>query len=565
MNNLLPLIIVCCSIAIAIFCKQLTLKFVKAFRFALRKAPHSVAGGVVFFTLLTLAMELFFGLCIHFPNPIVHDEYAYVLAADTFASGRLTNPTHPLWEHFESFHIIQRPSYQAKYPPGQGAALAIGQVLFGFPIVGAWLAMAAANGAIFWMLCGWVPRRWAVYGGFLSTLNATFLIMWGQSYWGGQVALLGGALLYGAYPRLKKKPQISTSFILGVGLIILANSRPYEGLLAALPIAIALLCWLFGKQRPGWSVAVSRIIIPIVAILIPAFLWMGYYNYRVTGSITTLPYQAWVDQYYPTSMEGLIFSAKKETASKEPPRIIYGYDSAAHQAEPKFELQFTSVKMSLFMKLLRFDITYTGSYVIILICFCGIGALFRKRETLFALLISMLLIVCAVSQNTSGNPHYIAPIGCLLILLQIQCLRYVYQWKRNWRPVGKMLVAITLVLTALSTITMTASYANPNPTTAFHSWATEKQQILKKLADMGGKHLILVKYNRDHNIHQEWVYNRADIDESKVIWARVLEPEKNKKLIDYFKDRSIWIIEVDQPEIRLIPLRNKKNESGLNI
>lgn len=565
MNHFVPLIVLFCSIVIAVFCKRLTTKFVKAFWFVLRKFSHSVVGGVLFFAILTFVIELFFGLCIHFPYPIVHDEYAYALAADTFASGRLTNPTHPLWEHFESFHIIHKPSYQSKYPPAQGAFLAVGQVISGYPIIGSWIATALANGAIFWMLCGWVPRRWAVYGGFLATLNSSFLVMWGQSFWGGQVALLGGALLFGAYPRLKKKPQVITAVILAIGLVILANSRPYEGLLASVPIAIALLCWLFGKQRPGWSVAVSRIMIPILVVLIPAFLWMGYYNYRVTGNSLTFPYQAWVNQYYPTSLKGLIFSAKKEATEKRPQRIIYSYDIDGDQSEPKFELRSEPIPVSLMIKLLRFDLIYTGSYAVMLVCVFGICSLFRNRENLFVLFISLLVIVFTVSQATSGHPHYIAPIGCLLILLQIQCLRYVYQWKRNWHPVGRMLsvtvlilTALTTILTALSTISSSEQHAKPTSGSTAHSWASVKQQILNKLADVEGKHLILVKYNRDHIHHNEWVYNRADIDNSKVIWARVLESEKNTKLLNYFKDRSIWIIEPDSPKIRLKPYRRKQ-------
>jgi hypothetical protein len=61
-----------------------------------------------------------------------------------------------------------------------------------------------------------------------------------------------------------------------------------------------------------------------------------------------------------------------------------------------------------------------------------------------------------------------------------------------------------------------------------------------------------VRYSDDHNIHDEWVYNGADIDGAKVIWARELGEEQNAKLFAYFKDRQIWLVEpdVDNTEIR---------------
>src|SRR5215470_4965762 len=117
------------------------------------------------------------------PEPVVHDEFGYLLAADTFAHGKLTNPTPQMWEHFESFSILVKPTYQCYAQPAQGMFLAFGKVVFGRPFWGVWLSAGLMCASITWMLQGWLPAEWAFLGGTLTILRYGVFSYWANSYW----------------------------------------------------------------------------------------------------------------------------------------------------------------------------------------------------------------------------------------------------------------------------------------------------------------------------------------------------------------------------------------------
>lgn len=231
------------------------------------------------------------------PAPGVHDEFSYLLMADTFAHGRLTNPTHPMWVHFETFHVNQQPTYCSKYFPGQGLFLAFGQVALGNAFWGVVLSTSLMCATFCWALQGWMPPRWALLGAVIAITRLCIFGYWADTYWGGAVAAIGGALVLGALPRIKRRMQIRDSVLMGVGLTILASTRPYEGLFYSLPVLVALAAFLIGNKSSRFALALRQIVLPLIAVMLLAFAFMGYYFWRTTGSALRTPYAQYSAKY----------------------------------------------------------------------------------------------------------------------------------------------------------------------------------------------------------------------------------------------------------------------------
>src|SRR5262249_5163059 len=114
---------------------------------------------------------------------------------------------------------------------------------------------------------------------------------WSTGYWRAAVAQPGGALVFVGFCRVFRGAQIRDALLLAIGLALLANSRPYEGLLFSLPTAVVLLVWICTRQRADFRVAMTRIVLPLFVIVTLAGIAMVFYNLSGTGSLFLTPYQ----------------------------------------------------------------------------------------------------------------------------------------------------------------------------------------------------------------------------------------------------------------------------------
>ena len=468
------------------------------------------------------------------PLPYVHDEFSYLLAADTYAGGRLTNPAPPSPEHFESMHILVRPTYMSKYPPGQGLMLALGQALFGHPVWGAWLTNALAAAAAVWMLRAFVPGTWAVLGALMLAIHPQML-EWGQRYWGGSVGVVGGLLVLGAAGRIMSRGPMrwTTGVVLGAGLLVLANSRPFEGFVLSVLLAAATIIALIRRPPPR---RFARLIVPALIVLLPGAVWMGYANWRTTGHPLRMSYMEHQRQY------GIVPLFIFQNANPKPVYHSREMD-VFHDREQGYWYQrrnsWPKLREEAQKNLLRLYEGSLGNVEVLAVPLLILPWVVWKDRRMRLLLGALLFFLAALLTETFMFPHYASPAAGVVLVVMVILLRWM--WRIDPR-IGRLLARVTLSVFALWCLFWWIGFFNwkQDP----ESWQARRHRVeTELLGEREGKHLVFVRYG-DHNVHEEWVYNRADLPGAKVIWARELpDGASNQRVVDAFPGRAVWRVE----------------------
>jgi hypothetical protein len=512
--------------------------------YARRLAPKT-GWCMLLLSLLPIALRL--ALLPHHPvpTPDVYDEFGHLLVADTLRHFRLANPPHPLHQFFETFFVLQQPTYSSIYPLGQGLSMAIGRMIFGIPWAGVLLSTAAFCSLCYWMLRGWTTPLWSLIGGLLAVVQFGPLNPWMNSYWGGAFSATSGCLVFGAIPRLRETASPRDAALLGLGLALQLITRPYE--LIFLLAAVLFLVPMFRKPAR---------LIPALLVLLPAIALSLLQNKWVTGSWTTFPYV--LSQYQYGVPTGLTF---------QPNPVPHNELTPQQQLDYKMQLAFRPSgpeTIATYLTRLAYRVRFYRFFFLAPLYIALPAFLFAARESRFAwAALTLIILAFGVNFYPLFLVHYIAAITCLFVLVSVIGLEQLNRLTiRGW-PVGNEAARLILFLCAVHFIfwyglqifdTADVSIAMRRYETwdaINHANPERRIEVNERLANVPGKLLVFVRYSPQHIFQDEWVYNEADIDRARIVWARDLGATEDQKLQRYYPDRAVWLLEPDDRPPRL--------------
>jgi len=505
------------------------------------------------------------------PMPFAPDDFSNLLAADTFLHGRLANPTPVMWTHFETIHVDMLPTYASMYFPAQGLLMAAGKLLFGHPWFGVMVSGAFMCAALLWMLQGWLPPSWALLGAVLAVMRIALFSYWTSTYHtAGPICAIGGALVLGALPRFRRSTRWRYLAIMAGGAVILAISRPYEGLLLCLPVLVALGHWLVKSRRLSVRDVILRAT-PALALLIAGIGWLGYYDYKAFGSPLTLPY-----------------TINRATYAMAPYYVWQG---------PRPEPHYRHAEMRRFYEIdeledYKRNHSVSGFFTMTIVkairgvyFFTGIALIpplflipwaVRDRRTRF-LVISLVVLAAGMAVEIYLIPHYLAPFTAAFYAVGLQAMRHLYQCRPGGQPAGRALihwiVAICVLMAVLRPFNKQLRCPIPEKpvSTWIVSWfgpdhfVTERSRVEQQLQQLPGNQLAIVRYSPNHDPLDEWVYNAAEIESSKIIWAQAMNPSSDLELIRYYGQRKAWLIQPDSPAEELVPYPLPQQVTGVSL
>ncbi len=405
--------------------------------------------------------------------------------------------------------------------------------------------MGALAALSYWMLRAWIAPEWALLGGLLAALQFGPISQWMNSYWGGAVSACAGCLVFGALPRISEHRR--NAALLGVGLALQLLTRPFEFLFVA---ASVLLYFLPVFRKPAGLRTSARAAGIALLAFAPAIVLMLLQNKQVTGSWTTLPYALSRYQYgVPAAFTFEPNPVPHRELTREQ-QLDYELQSGIHGKDTD-SISIYVARLGARVKFYRFF--FLPPLYLVLPLF-----LLALREYRFAwVALTVLLFALGTNLYPYFYSHYIAAATSLFVLMSVVGLERLTRFS----PEAARIIVFLCIAHFLFWygLLLCGDQDFSLAMRRYETWDAINQgdpegrlAIQAQLDQAPGKQLVLVRYYPQHRF-QEWVHNLADIDAARIVWARDLGEEEDKKILQYYPDRTVWLLEPDFHPPRLRP------------
>jgi hypothetical protein len=308
---------------------------------------------------------------------------------------------------------------------------------------------------------------------------------------------------------------------------------------------------------------------------------MCYQFYRVTGNPFKMPYSVHHAQYYPTPL--FIFQPINRAATKGNARIRQVYDRFTSPPVLENVLKQGWLPNTIYLSpvygfiYLLFALPlFLFSPLLAIILYVSLPMVIRRSRWMLLIAASILFtFVCMSFAVWWDQYHYMAPLTSCFVLLLVEGCRQFYGSSKKLRD--RKLVALCFAgLTVGSIIFLQLSYHerfkikkdfSADRQLVFdrisHNKPVEiqiptcaayfKYEFEHMVANLPDKYIAIVKYDKNYDFHDEVVFNKADIQNAKLIWAHDLGEEKNRSLVQYYTGRKVLRIAIRDSQIEILP------------
>lgn len=468
-------------------------------------------------------------------TPHLHDEFAYIFQARTFALGRLSLPAPPIPEFFESFHLLTEKVYASKYPPGQALVMLPG-VLLGFPILMSAM-LSAGSLLLFYLIVKPLQNRECALICLVVFALSPLQIQLAAIHLSHTSSLFFLLLFVYLSGIAREKHKGLCAFSAGAALGIAFLVRPVTALAVGGPFVIWDI-WTTIKDAEPAKIRIKK----IVHIFSSAFAFMLIagllfaYNFAVMGDPLSFPWVEYAEKYIPMDALGFHQDQGPQTALQlnlSPLMTEFNRD----YVEPlKRQYSFwRAVRQFWFQRLP--DTIYMSDDSFCLAAFLPFAFVvpLTSKEKVF--LASAFSLFFAHFFYYGGIPRYHFEVVPILIYFFVKgALIFSRTLVTNASPFLQRFILFHLMSGVI--VALPYNLLNEfNSKRYFTRYHAEFRELVRRLDD--SPKLIFVRYKPEHEYHYDLINNEPDLKNSKAIYVHDMG-ERNQELMRVFPDRSFY-------------------------